>query len=310
MTRLANLLEILSFLSIAGVVIGFFGRWHFFPDLFCHFRIQATGTLIIAGALLWPLKRKRWSIASLLFGFTLFASLVPFIWPTSPQGKHTHRLMTMNVLTGNPRKELVTEYIRDQDPDFILLQEIDQTWVDVLDENLLDDWPYSKTFPRNDNFGIGIYSKVPWLQCDVLQFPVKIATPSIAAEFQLPSGKALRIVVTHAIPPMNKTKWQSRNELFDYLARDVRSGNAARTLVAGDLNCTPWSWHFRRLLEQSELKNSAKGHGVSTSWLPVPLAAFGLPIDHVLVGEHVAVVCRTVGPYLASDHRPVIMDFR
>ncbi|MEM9365963.1 MAG: endonuclease/exonuclease/phosphatase family protein [Planctomycetota bacterium] len=309
MTPFANLLQVAVVLSIASVVLGAFGRWHFLPDLLCHFRFQATATLIVAGTMLWLLKRTRWSIASLFFGGILLFSLADYIVPATNSGPADYRLLTMNVLTSNPEKQRVTDYIVAEDPDFILLQEINESWVTHLDERLGGTWPYSKTIPRDDNFGIGIYSKLPWSQIDVVQYANEITTPTISSSFDLPGGKKLRVVVTHPVPPIGGDYWRSRNEHFVAIASDVVSGISERTIVAGDLNCTPWSWHFRELVRRSRLRNSAKGFGPSISWSPTSLTVFGLPIDHVLVGEAITIRDRVVGPHLGSDHRPIIVDF-
>jgi len=35
----------------------------------------------------------------------------------------------------------------------------------------------------------------------------------------------------------------------------------------------------------------------------------GLPVDHCLVSPSVALVSRTVGPDVGSDHRPLLVEF-
>lgn len=306
---MAKLLQVIVLLSMAGVIVGFFGRWHFRADLACHFRVQATAALLIAGLILWPLKRRRWSMASLLFGGMLAGSLVPFLWPNSIVGPGSYRLLTLNVLTSNPHPDRVIEYIVEQDPDFILLQETNLEWVKTLDKALAESWPYSKTVPRSDNFGIVIYSKIAWSSCNVVEYAAEIPTPSLSALIELPNGQPLRLIATHSLPPMSLPYWQARNSLFAELASDVQSVAADRTIVAGDLNCTPWSYWFRKLLRESGLHNSALGQGLGISWLPIPMTACGLPIDHVLVGSGIRVSHRQVGPSVGSDHRPIIVDF-
>ena len=97
--------------------------------------------------------------------------------------------------------------------------------------------------------------------------------------------------------------------MFAALAKEIRTGDGPRTILAGDLNCTPWSYWFRRLLRESQLSNSAHGRGLNITWTPLRIAVCGLPIDHVLVGSEIRVSRRFVGPYLGSDHRPVVVDF-
>ena len=309
MPRLANLLEILAVLSMATVIIGAFGRWHFLPDLVSHFRIQATGCLLTTGLLLWPLKRRRWSILSLAFGALLAIPLIPYQSIGGQESSATYRLLTMNIFTSNPRKDLVIDYILEQDPDFILLQETDRAWIESLDEQLAAKWPYSKKIPRSDNFGMAMYSRFAWSKCEVVEFSQEQPTPSISAVFELSDGKPLRLIETHTLPPMNGSNWRSRNVAFENLAAEVRTTVPERTIVAGDLNCTAWSVHFSDLLKNSQLSDSSLGQGLGISWIPIPIKLLGLPIDHVLVGAKIHVVRRRVGPYLGSDHRAVVVDF-
>ncbi len=309
MKRVANFAEAFAFLSMALILVGFFGKWHFLLDLGSHFRIQAVVTLLTAGLLLHFLKRRWWAIVSLAVGLGLTASLWPFLRPEPAASTKTYRLLSMNVLTKNPRHDLVIDYIFKSDPDFIVLQETNSPWIKSLNEAVIPTWPYHKTIPRFDNFGIAMYSKMPWISCDVVEYSEESSTPSLSALFQLPDGSELRLITTHALPPMNHSLWRSRNELFAGLASDVQASKHERTIVAGDLNCSPWSYWFGRLLKESGLRNSACGQGLNITWMPIPIPVCGLPIDHVLVGDRIQVSRRTVGPFAGSDHRPVIVDF-
>ena len=147
MTRLAHFLEILALLSVAAVIIGMFGRWHFLPDLASHFRIQATGALLGAAS---------------YFGCSsvglrqLRACWLELPWQrhssrssgaVGDQASNSYRLLTINVLTDNPRKDAVINFILKQDPDFVLLQETDRKWIETLDRRLATGWPFSKKVP-------------------------------------------------------------------------------------------------------------------------------------------------------------------
>ncbi len=83
---------------------------------------------------------------------------------------------------------------------------------------------------------------------------------------------------------------------------------AATLVFPGATNwSTPWSPHFRRLLRDSELRDVARGRGLSPTWYPTPLP-LGIPIDHVLVSDEIGVAQREVGPDLGSDHRAVRVE--
>jgi endonuclease/exonuclease/phosphatase (EEP) superfamily protein YafD len=84
------------------------------------------------------------------------------------------------------------------------------------------------------------------------------------------------------------------------------AGEAAngRLVLAGDLNLTPWSPRFARLLTETGLDDSGLRRGLAPTWL----WPFGLAIDHVLVGAGLVALDNHLGPELGSDHRPVIVD--
>ena len=79
-------------------------------------------------------------------------------------------------------------------------------------------------------------------------------------------------------------------------------------VVAGDLNVTPWSGHFRHLLSVSQLADSRTGYGLQLSWPAVSFLPALMPIDHILVSEQVQVLERQTSPPIGSDHRAVWAD--
>ena len=79
--------------------------------------------------------------------------------------------------------------------------------------------------------------------------------------------------------------------------------------LLGDLNLTPYSPPFHRLLADGRLRDAMQGRG----WQPTWRASFwplALRIDHVLVSSGVCVEEATVGPAVGSDHRPVLARLR
>ncbi|MEM7233873.1 MAG: endonuclease/exonuclease/phosphatase family protein, partial [Planctomycetota bacterium] len=80
-------------------------------------------------------------------------------------------------------------------------------------------------------------------------------------------------------------------------------------LLLGDLNTTPFSPYFSKLLDETGLQNSARGFGLQASW-PSLLSVLGIPLDHVLHSEDIVVVDRSTRAGAGSDHRAVIVDFQ
>ncbi len=306
----ANLLVAISVFSLVTMIAGMLGKWHFLLDLASHLRVQAIIAVLASGVMLAMLGRRRVATACVLVGIGMATTLTPYYWPPKPMTGKTYRLMTANVLTRNTNKSLVLQSIHQMDPDFVLLQETDNAWTQAIQRGLHQKYPYHRLEPRDDNFGIAMFSKHRWSKCEVISFSPEIQLPSLIAEFQLPDGTELQLIATHPLPPIRHSTWTARNRAFKGVAKEVQQRGSHRTIVAGDLNSTPWSYWFKRLLKESGLRDSSRGQGLQSTWNPTPLPFPGLVIDHVLVGSEIEIADRMVGPSIGSDHRPVIVDFR
>ena len=78
-------------------------------------------------------------------------------------------------------------------------------------------------------------------------------------------------------------------------------------MVVGDLNTSPWSPVFHDLLRASGLRDGRAGHGIQPTW-PSLFPLLWTPIDHCLVSRGLIVQRFQRGPYVGSDHFPLIVD--
>ena len=78
-------------------------------------------------------------------------------------------------------------------------------------------------------------------------------------------------------------------------------------LIGGDMNITPWSPVFRHRVDESPLKDCARGMGITHTW-PARFAPLGIRIDQCLASDHWLVASIDRGPWLGSDHLPTITD--
>ncbi|MGB2680209.1 MAG: endonuclease/exonuclease/phosphatase family protein, partial [Candidatus Competibacter sp.] len=118
----------------------------------------------------------------------------------------------------------------------------------------------------------------------------------------------LVVVGTHPLPPMNAGLARRRNEQLASLAEFARQ-TPDPLVMLGDLNITPWSPYFERLLADSGLRDGRGGHGLLPTW-PVGWPMLWIPIDHVLVSDDVQIRRWQTGAVIGSDHYPVIVDFQ
>lgn len=294
--------------SVAGVlsVLGFLGDFHWAFDLCAHFRVQYFLGLTVVALLLLIRKKRVWSV---VFGFLAAANL-SLIVPLYLQGDSAPvaggrpiRLILMNVNTeyGDPVR--VAAFLRQYSPDILVLEEVNSTWLAEL-RLVLIQYPYSEQEPRDDNFGIAVFSKFRIASSKVAHIG-SAEVPSIVAEIETPEGR-LTVLATHPLPPAGGEYSRWRNEQLAALSPWVKAATSPVILI-GDLNLSPWSPHFVRLLRETGLRSSAQGRGICASW-PSNMPWFCIPIDHCLYSQGVGVVGYRIGPYVGSDHYPVIVD--
>lgn len=311
-----------GFIITLATALRTLARAWWIADIFCQFTVQYV--LLLCPILLVMLVAKAWKRAA-FFG-VVFAINLLVIWPyiiyapngsgastaTRPAGP-VYRLLTQNVLTSNRDYQRVLDLIELEQPDFVVLLEIDGGWVDAL-QKLHVEYPYRITKIHPGNFGIGFYSRHSWSHCE-LTTPGPDQLPTVFAEFlkgtqdsgQSPAGdNVFYLVGTHPVPPLDGPRAESRNRQLDEVVGDIPR-NRPR-IVTGDFNLTPWSPWFRNLLVSGELRDAAIGFGIQPTWHIFPTILGGVKIDHCLV-DRIYVTDYRVGPDVNSDHRAVILDF-
>ncbi len=222
------------------------------------------------------------------------------------------RLMAFNVLTRNPSKAEVMDYIGSEQADILALIETDERWLSALRERL-PDYTIVAAAPQDDNFGmlLAIRGTREGLEVDASRVIYDLAEserslPAIEARLRV-DGRPLDLLQVHTTPPGGAYYSQLRDRQLAGAA-DWAAGRSARHIVLGDLNITPFSPQFDTLLRDRGLLDSTRGHGFQATW-PMPGSALmGIPIDHVLHGPGIRVLDRRIGPILGSDHRPVVVD--
>jgi endonuclease/exonuclease/phosphatase (EEP) superfamily protein YafD len=291
----------------AATVLGFLGRLWWAFDLFAHFRVQYCLALGLIAAIFLARRRYGWSG---LFG--LFAAgnlwVVAPIYRTLPQGhgppRTLHRALWVNVNTerGDPKR--VAALIRHASPDVVVLGEVNQRWLTVLAPSLAA-YPFSASKPRQDHFGIALYSRFPLTRSEI-RYVGSAELPSVVVEVEAPGGR-FTIVGTHPLPPVGPEQTRLRDEQLELLPAVVEVARSP-VLLMGDLNATPWCYPFQRLLRESGLQDSSQGRGLQPTW-PTFLPLLWIPIDHCLFGPGVRVTGKRVGPRVGSDHYPLLVEF-
>ncbi|MCB1210450.1 MAG: endonuclease/exonuclease/phosphatase family protein [Verrucomicrobiales bacterium] len=311
--RIEGLFETCLFLGLLGSWLGLLGQWHWFLDLFSHFRLQYA--LAAALALPWALWRQRriltWiAVATLLLNVWLIARTDWDVGGGIPADDFKIRVVSFNVLSSNENHEGVLKWLQQADADVLFLMEVDNTWAKDL-QPLTATHPHHVVAPRADNFGLALYSRLPLEEVQVLSatdLPLEATTdPDALTEFIRARLKIadheFLLLGAHPVPPIGRDYAASRDEQLTSFRRYIAKA-ALPTLIAGDLNASPWSSGYQFLADDSALRPAPR------SWAPTwrRYSPVMIPIDHALCSPPLVFKERTLGPDLGSDHRPQILD--
>jgi endonuclease/exonuclease/phosphatase (EEP) superfamily protein YafD len=298
----------------AASLAGFAGSLGWAFELASHFRLQYAVILSLLavafagrGALVWA---GFFGLGAAINLVVIAPYLVPIqrLPPASAMDIQL-RVLLLNVHSTNTRHERVLDLVRADAPDLVGLLEVDDQWLEALSP-LRSQYPHLVAEPRDDNFGIALYSRMPLSEAQVVYLS-EAGVPSIRARL---AGKPLAtggvtpfLVLTHPLPPSSPDQFRLRNEQLHALALTV--GELDPVILLGDLNVTPWSPYFRQLLREGRLRDTARGFGLRGTW-PAQFPPLRIPIDHCLVSAGVDVLERRVGPALGSDHLPLRVTLR
>lgn len=287
-------------------LLGFFSKFECIFDLTCHFRFQYFWLLALL-AVLASLRRKwilaTMSVVAMIANGVLIAPLFLSAPPNVKGVEHKLDILDVNFNAGNSQFDSMNSLISETKPDIICWQEFSTDAYVWTRDNLIRDYPFSVRRPRDDNFGIAIFSKIPFQMSHVEHFS-NFRIESIVVTVNI-GDKPVDVVCTHTYPPIRSEAFHDRDGEMDKIGAFVRSSGHP-SIVCGDLNATLWADGFQHLIKVSGLRDSELGFGLQPSW-PVGLPVVRIPIDHVLVDPQIRVLSRQLGRDVHSDHLPVIV---
>lgn len=295
----------LAVVSIAS----FFGNWVWWLDVLANFRAQYVVGLVIFSLSLLLTRFRRTGMAVMAVAVVNLVPVLPLYVgspgdsePTAP----SMRVMSFNLLSDNERFGEVIEYIETIDPDLVLLHEASRPWEVAMEAA---DLGYELIRLRADSLIFGTLVLVRGEEIEAISYGFAAAQPRAAQLTYRPTGwpEEIEVLSTHPLAPTEKERAGLRDAQLRFAA-DWASGRDGPRFVVGDFNATPWSWPFRRLMDEADLQNSQIGFGLQPSFPTSSNVLLRVPIDHLLYSEHLRVRDRRLGPDLGSDHFPLVVD--
>ena len=292
-------------------VVTAFDHLHRYLELFSHFRLQYFAASVILAVVFISLRWRSYSLLGLACVGLNAYFVVPWYLPAGMLPGETAKnagdygdpitILHANVRRSNSDTTRFVELVNSEQPDLLVMQEATPEWLAALGA-IRSSYPYKVEEPRDDPFGIALFSKFPLdrtavIASDPLGFPDIVARALIG-------GKRLNIISTHPMPPIGSFNYGARNLQLDAVAK-LAARTPAPLVVIGDLNITMWADHYRKFEEASSLANARKGFGIKPTW-PLFFLPAMIPIDHCLVSDDVYVHEMTSGSGIGSDHLPII----
>ncbi|MBA3858267.1 MAG: hypothetical protein C0507_15290 [Cyanobacteria bacterium PR.3.49] len=295
------LLDALLVAAALVTITSFLGGLHFFFEWMSHARtlICIFCILLTLFLMIFSTRKRVWicMFLSLINAVQIISLYVPE--RAQPRGSGTQfKFLQMNIWGGkNKEIKSVIALIEKENAEVVGISELtNETWSKLGPK--LKPYPYQVVQPSYG--GIGLFSKFP-IEDGKLEHFGAMKRPRVVARLKI-RDRYIKVVFAHPIIPMRKIGF--RDAEFVQLAKDVNSANEP-AILAGDLNCTPWSYKFYELMRNANLKDSEKGFGYQPSWSTfhwLPLFC----IDHLLTTREFSILKRYSGPYVGSDHLPVI----
>ena len=299
-------LAILALGLTAGTISGLLCKHFWLCELATHFQFQYVVLLAIVSVIFALDARFKWAAFALVVGTSAFCyHLLPLYAGGRPhvEEPRTLRLVSSNIAYFNETKEELVSYISTEKPDVVLLYEVTEAWLPIL-KTLEITFPHFKVFPHKRHAGIALFSKLP-LENVEQRMIGNSPSPVVVANAVLGELK-LSLVGAHPDPLSTWAGTLQRNDQLEGLAELVVA-MPTPLVLAGDLNTSSFNPAFKRLVDDTGLRDTRRGFGVLNTW-SAKLPLVRTTIDHFLVSPRVKVVDRRVGPYIGSDHYPIVVD--
>jgi len=300
-----KIILLLTFVLFLLTVLRLFGNTNsWIIDLLSHFPVQ-YGVLCL---ILVPIfmSHNLTTMAVICCGLALlnFSVLGPVKSDVVRSAQGTEiEVYSANLRRGNDRLRNLTKDLMRREPDIVFLVEATREQATLL-EGVAGKYPYRYEAESQTYDGFFIFlSKWPMLETDTVVVDEHVRRPVLSSRLQI-HDQVIQLYGLHPHSPSRRSRFQARNHQLKWLSDRV-SESRITTIVLGDLNITPYSPSFKKYIASSRLRAVVGSVGWRPSW-PSFLPVAWIPIDHVLVSENIAISGVYRGPFIWSDHFPII----
>ena len=229
--------------------------------------------------LIFNLKINSIRFWNVFLGYIIFFSITYFSLFIDDSYSHyegTKKLtfLSANVNTANTHYSEFIDSVNEVTPDVILVLEVNKRWIDEL-RVLEKDYSYNKYFPREDNFGIALFSKHPFSNERFISLSTR-SGPAIITDIQY-ADKSISLLGLHTLPPTSPLLFRHRNIQIENAVKVLETRQTETKIIMGDLNSTPFSKGIKPIVDAGYRSGTA---GFMPTWPKLYSLAL-IQIDHI-----------------------------
>jgi endonuclease/exonuclease/phosphatase (EEP) superfamily protein YafD len=294
-------IRLVAVAASGAVILSFFPNKFYVAEVLSHCRLIFIPVLLCILCAVAAF-RSRWIATSCLLALLFNVLPVLALYMPVSESLPAERMAPLTLVVANlwggknKRYDLAAKTILNENPQIICISEITPIWQKQLNTRFAN-YPYRIVEPHLG--GVAIYSKMPLTKSKVF-YVGAIHRPGIIAHVNW-NGKDVCLINVHTVTPF---KFAQRNEELDDMAERAAAGGDS-VILAGDLNCSPWSSYFDELQRKGRLVDTEQGFGATPSWSTHYLTPL-IPIDHCLTRGFRCTDRRVLGR-LGSDHLPLLV---
>jgi endonuclease/exonuclease/phosphatase (EEP) superfamily protein YafD len=220
------------------------------------------------------------------------------------------KIAQLNMHYQNPHLEQLLSRLNNGGFDLLVLQEVGDDQRQKI-STLKQTYPYFISDASNAD--LALFSKWPIVEQKTHDLGYQ-GGHIIEVIIQSPEANSpVHIFTLHPVSPRNASLWQLRNSTLNYVAEQASASLLQYKIIIGDLNTTPWSTQFKKLLKNSLLTNSDNTFAYIPSWSysgknPLLGLLSSAYIDHCLISAAFAVISKDYQRVPGSDHQLLVTE--
>jgi endonuclease/exonuclease/phosphatase (EEP) superfamily protein YafD len=170
--------------------------------------------------------------------------------------------------------------LRQTNADVVSVQETTPIWDKIFRDSLNRAYPYRCGITSLDLYGIGVYSKYPFIKCDTF-YSGQI--PNIVVHLRADSLHNIYIVSSYIAPPLYQSAYKAMLKQLKDIALHIKKLNGS-VITVGDYNIPPTATDLVLFRYNAHLSDSRRGyrpiHGNGH------ISLLEVPLDHLFYSQH------------------------